>query len=257
MTRSIETTTRWSKAQAYEVAWWQERIDEINLDYLKEYAKRVAENLHGILDIRNDTKILEIGSGSAGILTFLKSDYRCALEPLESFFADIEKFSRFRDKQVKYFEGKAEKLPFKNGEFDLIIIDNVLDHCEDISKVFSEMRRVLAANGIIYMRLNVYHAWGKIVRQLSEFFQFDKGHPHTFTNVDLKRIFDQNDFSIIREIRKGVLSIWIKQLTAFKVKDFLKAVSFSTPDTIVHVISKSTATLEKQNNRSQQRSSNK
>lgn len=244
MTRSIETTTRWGKAQAYEEAWWQDRIDAINLIYLKEYAARLTGNLQGILDIKNDTKLLEIGSGPAGILTFLKSDYRCAIEPLENFFAGIEKFSGFRDKQVKYFEGKAEKLPFKNGEFDLIIIDNVLDHCEDITKVFSEMRRVLAANGIIYLRLNVYHAWGKIVRQLSEFFQIDKGHPHTFTNADLKLIFDQNGFNIIREIRKGVLSIWIKQLTSFRVKDFLKAVSFSTPDTIVHILSKSTATME-------------
>jgi len=251
MTRSVEPTTRWAKAQAYEEAWWQERIDEINLDYLKEYAERVAENLHGILDIKNGTKILEIGSGPAGILTFLKSDHRCAIEPLESFFAGIEKFSSFRDKQVKYFEGKAEKLPFKNGEFDLIIIDNVLDHCEDISKVFSEMRRVLAANGIIYMRLNVYHAWGKTVRQLSEFFQIDKGHPHTFTNAGLKRILGRQGFKIVREIRKGVLAVWMKQLTSFRVKGFLKAVSFSTPDTIVHILARSTATLEKQDNRNQ------
>ncbi len=239
MTRSIETTTRWGKAQAYEEDWWQNRIGAINLIYLQEYAKRLVENLHGILDIKKDTRILEIGSGPAGILTFLKSDHRCAIEPLEKFFAGIEKFSSFRDKRVKYFEGKAEKLPFENGEFDLIIIDNVLDHCEDITKVFSEMKRVLAANGIIYLRLNVYHAWGKIVRLLSERFQIDEGHPHTFTNSDLKRHFAKHGFTVVWELRKGAFVVWMRQLTSFRMKDFLKAVSLSSPDTIVHVLSSS------------------
>jgi len=238
MTETNTQTGRWSTAQAYEEAWWQARVDEINLEYLKQYAERLIANLDGIIDIKDDTRILEIGSGPAGILTFLNSDYKRAIEPLESFFAGIEKFARVRDKRVKYYEGKAEALPFAKNEFNLIIIDNVLDHCEEVTKVFTEMNRVLMSGGIIYMKLNVYHAWGKIVRLLSEKFQIDKGHPHTFTGADLKNHFREHHLTVVKEIRRGIFATWRKQLTSFKPRDLLKAISFSTPDTIIYVLAK-------------------
>jgi ubiquinone/menaquinone biosynthesis C-methylase UbiE len=229
--------TRWEKAQAYEEAWWRKRIDSINLEYLRHYADELVANLDR--DLTKETNILEIGSGPAGILTFLKSDHRFAIDPLEGFFAQIEKFSNYRDENVKYFEAKSESLPFKNSKFHLVIIDNVLDHCESIPKVFSELSRVLKAKGIIYLRLNVYHVWGRIIRLLAERFQIDKGHPHTFTRSDLIRHFKQGNFAIIKEKSRGIFATWIAQLTSLKLKDFLKAISFSSPDTIIFVLSRS------------------
>ncbi len=137
---------RWNKVQSSEELWWKKHIESIDLEYLQDYAKDLEYDLRNLFNIGRDTKILEIGSGPAGIVTFLKTDYRCAVDPLEPFFASVEKFSKFRDKAVIYSKAKAEELPFENDIFDLIIIDNVLDHCQDTQRIFSELHRVLHSN---------------------------------------------------------------------------------------------------------------
>ncbi len=90
------------------------------------------------------------------MLTYINTKYRYAIDPLAHYFASVEEFNGFRDKKVKYYQGKAEALPFEDDNFVLIIIDNVLDHCENINLVFGEMHRVLKNRGIIYLRLNIY-----------------------------------------------------------------------------------------------------
>ena len=47
--------------------------------------------------------------------------------------------------------GSALKLPFSNHSFDLIIIQDVIEHIESTSDFYSEIKRVLKSNGAIYL----------------------------------------------------------------------------------------------------------
>ncbi len=47
--------------------------------------------------------------------------------------------------------GSALKLPFANSTFDLIIIQDVIEHLTDVTAFYSEVKRVLKTNGIIYL----------------------------------------------------------------------------------------------------------
>ncbi len=76
-------------------------------------------------------------------MTFLKSNNKYAIDPLEDFFSNKEEWVRLRDPEVKYQKGKGENLPYKEEFFDLIILDNVLDHCENPVLVLDEVHRVL------------------------------------------------------------------------------------------------------------------
>lgn len=44
--------------------------------------------------------------------------------------------------------GRGEELPFEDGEFDVVVADNVLEHLDDPGAVFSEVSRVLAPGGV-------------------------------------------------------------------------------------------------------------
>ena len=44
----------------------------------------------------------------------------------------------------------AAALPFKDGSFDAVVIQAVLEHVENAPKVVSEICRVLKADGIVY-----------------------------------------------------------------------------------------------------------
>jgi arsenite methyltransferase len=50
---------------------------------------------------------------------------------------------------VQFVEGEAERLPFEDGSFDVVISNGVIDLIPDKDAVFSELHRVLAAGGRI------------------------------------------------------------------------------------------------------------
>ena len=47
--------------------------------------------------------------------------------------------------------GVAEALPFADASFDLVILDNVLEHVQDRGRSLDEIRRVLRPGGILYL----------------------------------------------------------------------------------------------------------
>jgi ubiquinone/menaquinone biosynthesis C-methylase UbiE len=232
------TKNRWQLAQDYEKDWWVSRAEELDLEFYERFARDLVETLKPFLSITEETYVLEIGSGAAGILTYLKSNHRFAIDPLESVYASIEKFASARDKSVVYKEAMAEKLPFENNLFDLIIIDNVLDHCEDPKKVLSEMNRVMKKNGKVYFRQNTYHTWGKLVRKLIEFFKIDRGHPHTFTKSELSKLFNRNGFQILHFQNNGYYKTWLREIKSSRLYDKIKALIFATRDKTLYVLNK-------------------
>lgn len=52
---------------------------------------------------------------------------------------------------VEFVEGEAERLPFADGSFDVVISNGVIDLVPDKDAVFSELHRVLAPGGRIQL----------------------------------------------------------------------------------------------------------
>lgn len=228
---------RWNKAQKYEKDWWLSRKDDVDLSFYETFSIELLEDIEGVIKIENGTQILEIGSGAAGIITFLKdSEYRYAIDPLEDTYASVKHFLEYRDKNVNYFNGIGEELPFEDNKFDFIIIDNVLDHCEDPDKVFSEMKRTIKNNGIIYFRQNTYTCWGKFVRSMMEKFEIDKGHPFTFTKKGLKDSFKKYNFDILKFKRGGYFKTWLKEFLSFTKHGLVKACLLVNRDRTLYIL---------------------
>ena len=229
---------RWLVAQEYEKEWWEERKDRIDFDFYEVYASELLDLIDGIMILSRDTSILEIGSGAGGIITFLDSDDRHAVDPLEDFYASVPRFRSLRDERVAYRKAEAEDLPFEDDRFDFIINDNVLDHCSDVNRVFSEMRRVLRQDGKVYLRLNLYTQWGKGIRFIVEMLKIDPGHPYTFTRRSMKTHFHVHGFEIVERIDSGFLRTWRKEIHSRKIKEMLKALTFSTPNKTLFLLRK-------------------
>lgn len=229
-------SNRWKLAQNYEQNWWQNQAEKMDLSFYKGFADQVLEAIIPYLTIQPDTHILEIGSGAAGIITHLNSDYRFAIDPLEEFYSGIKKFSDYRDKNVIYKTGAGENLPFEKEFFDLIIIDNVLDHCDNPALVLDEVKRVLKKNGIVFLRQNTYHLWGKFIRIIMEFFKIDKGHPHTFTKRGLKKIISGKNFVILSSNRGSYLKTWLKEIKSRRLLDKIKALLLVNRDKVTLVL---------------------
>jgi len=230
---------RWTLAQKYEKDWWDKRSDLVDFEFYKNFAGELLEFGKEYLKITNETVILEVGSGAGGIVTFLtESKNRYAIDPLENFYATIPKFVNQRDQQIKYLTAKGEDLPFEDKMFDLIIMDNVLDHCDNPWKVMAEVQRVIKDEGLIYFKQNTYHLWGQFVRYLMEKLLIDKGHPFTFSKKDLLQIVKLNELKLIKAKRAGYYSTWGKELLSTGIKNKMKAILFATRDKVTYLLQK-------------------
>lgn len=229
---------RWQLAQTYEKNWWAAKAPEMDLEFYERFSNDIEEIVNPFIKIKDDTTILEIGSGAAGVITYLKSQKKFAIDPLEDFFSSLKKFSSIRDKRVVYKKAMAEQLPFESSYFDLIIMDNVLDHCSEPKKVLSELNRVLKNGGIVYFRQNTYHLWGKFIRNVIETCKIDKGHPYTFLKSELRKMFSENKLSVLLFNDSGYYKTWLREIKSNRIYDKIKALIFATRDKTTFVLKK-------------------
>ena len=109
--------------------------------------------------------VLDIGCGDAGaIIAFAERGARCA--GIECFETSLER-GRLRAADhgvtVDLRKGVAESIPYPDSSFDLVMLDNVLEHVNDRPLTLREIRRVLKPGGLLYMvtpkPLSLYSLW--------------------------------------------------------------------------------------------------
>ncbi len=228
----MATDRRWQKAQEYERRHWEKVAYQIvsstqeDLDWYRWKAEQLSKNfLSGIKNLElEDEKILEVGSGPIGMVTFLKFGERYTVDPLEDFFKANPILCKWRDQEVKYTQGKGEALPFEDQFFSLVIIDNVLDHVKSPKRVLAEVHRVMAEGGYMYINTNVHTKWGVGIRFLMETFQIDKGHPFSFTEGGLRRYLEQRGFGICQEQKESYREVKKEELRSKSKRRKLKAI---------------------------------
>lgn len=199
---------RWNIAQSYEKGYWKQIDDKIAADAgnqltwydwkAREFEKKLS-NISCNFD-RKGCKILEVGSGPIGIVSYLKWGERYAIDPLSDFYKENPQLVALRDKDVNYITGKGEEISFPDGFFSIVIIDNVLDHVSAPGSVLSEIQRVLADTGLFYIELNIHTFWGYLLHSLLAGLKIDKGHPYSFTSNKIRHFLEDHQFVIKWEV---------------------------------------------------------
>ena len=94
-----------------------------------------------------NSNILDVGCASGGFLDYLsKYDYEnlAGVEPTYKYYKKAQKKQKYNIKM-----GFAEKIPFDDNVFDIVIMDQVLEHIVDPSKALNEAKRVLNKDGFL------------------------------------------------------------------------------------------------------------
>jgi SAM-dependent methyltransferase len=103
-------------------------------------AKRAGEAYDG-------ARVLDVGSGVKPYFPFF--------EPYASEFVSVDIANPAAD-----LEGAVEDLPVPDGSFDVVICNQVLEHCADPAQAVRELRRVVAPDGRVLASthgVQVYH----------------------------------------------------------------------------------------------------
>jgi SAM-dependent methyltransferase len=111
---------------------------------------RKAEKIRAVLEQEGilpdpDLRVLDIGCSFGIILKSLSSyvGYGVGID------IDRQLLSSGADK-VSFVRADGEHLPFAAGSFDIVICNHVYEHTDDPEKMFSEIERVLTADGVCY-----------------------------------------------------------------------------------------------------------
>lgn len=182
-----KNTEKWAKAQSLEPLHWIDSKENILSGIyqlrIKERSRHIFTNIHENLNIDpSSSRILEIGGGATPLATHANSKNITLVDPLMNFYK--ETFPEVFAGGATGIEARAEKLPFDEDSFDIIVTRNTLDHVEDVEKCMKEMKRVLKPEGAIYIGMNVFAGPLLIYRIINK----DPEHPYTFSEKSFKKL---------------------------------------------------------------------
>jgi len=226
---------RWEKAQEAERSYWQQasqNVAEQKRAGLSWYDWR-AKNLQGLVskalgadrsDFSN-AAALEIGSGPVGLVAFLNARERYAIDPLCDFYSSQPHLIEHRNPDVVYQPSRGESLDFEDHHFDLIVMENVIDHVEKADDVMREINRVLKPDGVFFFTVNLHPAWGAFWHVIISAIGLDQPHPHTFSLKSIREFLDKHGFKIMHEQWEDYKENKRKDFASSRTKDKLKAIS--------------------------------
>lgn len=227
--------SRWKQAQSYEKNFWKstaEKLGEDKTSKLSWYRWR-AKNLKNNLDKAfgndspdlKDARVIEVGSGPVGLVSALEASEKVAIDPLCDFFSSQPSLIECRGEDVNYLQGKGEELPFEDGHFDLVVIENVIDHTESAHEVMDELNRVLKDEGILYLTVNLHPPWGYVLHEIVSKLRIDKGHPYTFTIPKIRKFLASHGFDVRYDEWQDYKECKAQDRKSNSRKDKLKALS--------------------------------
>jgi ubiquinone/menaquinone biosynthesis C-methylase UbiE len=168
---------------------------------------------------RNNLKVLDIGFGTGFPLVEIaqrlgKTSKVYGIDPwAPSHTRTQQKIDFYGYKNIRLIKGEAENIPLKNNSIDLIVSNNGVNNVADIRKVFSECRRISkpGAQFIISVNLNkslfeFYELYKKVLFDYKLYNEIKRVNKHIYEKrkpvAYIKNLFTENDFEIIRVIRK-------------------------------------------------------
>lgn len=112
------------------------------------YLNKMVSELNQITNLKN-SRVLSIGCGN-GDFELLLSPFVKEIVAIDTSITGIKFARENKRSNVRFIVASALKLPFKNGEFDVIVSMGVLHHIPSKKQLFKGLRRVLKEKGVIY-----------------------------------------------------------------------------------------------------------
>ena len=144
--------------------------------------------------LHEQSEILDVGCAMGGFLHFLRQKGYINLSGVEMTETYVEQAKRTGLFRVE--RGEAEALPFKDKMFDVIIMEQVMEHLLNPAQSFREARRVLRQGGIFFVGV-------PDASRYSDFEYFDfywvllREHIHHFDAAHLEMLGFQNGFELL------------------------------------------------------------
>jgi 2-polyprenyl-3-methyl-5-hydroxy-6-metoxy-1,4-benzoquinol methylase len=144
--------------EAARSTWWRSsNFDKWKSHYISEYARGwfILETLRRHLPgfTAEGKRVLDVGCGDAGVpIAFAEAGADAhGIEPFEPSVTRGRVRAEEHGVAVELQMGVGEALPYPDADFDIAVLDNVLEHVEDRERTLDEIDRVLRPGGLLYL----------------------------------------------------------------------------------------------------------
>ena len=138
---------------------------------------------------KKNIKILEIGTATGILLKNISNYYNLKKKNIFGIEPSKKLFEKLRNNKFFHIENKFVDQIKLNKKYDLIIMDNVLEHIEDPNKVLKKIKLILNENGIIYIAV-------PNILKYKKNFRDPFGHTINYYVNNIKYLFNSNGFKI-------------------------------------------------------------
>ena len=168
-------------------------------EYLKNKASLDKNYLFPLIDSNKNT--LNVGAGY-----FVEKDL---LKIKKIICGDIDatalKHLKAKGNETVYLDAKGN-FPFKDNQFEQILVLEVIEHLGQIDFFVSELKRVLKEDGFLIISCPLLNHWKNrlaLLKSSTKNVLYDE-HPRLFFDSDIKRIFTTADFVLIKSAYVGL-----------------------------------------------------
>ena len=106
------------------------------------------KKLIDLMDINDDSIILDLASGSGDLTKIVKKKFDCECIVFDSNLEMIDQAKiKLKKFKIKYINGNAEFLPFRRNFFDYVMVSFGIRNFTDIDRSLNEVRRILKKKG--------------------------------------------------------------------------------------------------------------
>jgi len=153
-------------------------------------------HIFGLIESHLNTNsiVLDVGCAMGGFLDYLQTKGIKNLNGIDPTQRYIDYAKRKKNYTIK--RGSAEAIPFESESFDVLVLDQVLEHVADPLKVFSEAKRVLKNGGIFCLGVPDASRYDEIY--FFDFYWFIlREHIQHFDIEHLKLLAQQEGFELV------------------------------------------------------------
>jgi len=127
-------------------------LDEVlaNLPEYEREAKTKLARVARVAELPKNPRILELGSASGGkVIAFQRLGCDCVgVDPNPTALKNAEVLFDHLGLPLAVRGGRAEEIPFPDGEFDMVHAHSVVEHIPNLEMAFAEINRVLRSGGV-------------------------------------------------------------------------------------------------------------
>jgi ubiquinone/menaquinone biosynthesis C-methylase UbiE len=146
-----------------------------------------------VSDLPEAEHALDLGAGDGRLTRHLRAGAVTAADT--SALALRRAAARLPDAEIAVVE-PDERLPFVDGEFELVLCVETIEHVRDVQLFLSEVRRVLRPGGGLALTTPAFSRWKALFGGFDEMFDPLSPHLRFFTRSSLARVLDALGFDV-------------------------------------------------------------